>query len=163
MTSPAAKNLNSAEQQLESARARYDQEALFIATRVEHLYWDLYAGERDYAVQKLTRDRAAAFLKDTELRAQAGLIGPNQVANARAFLAEQEILLLDREEQLDGLSDQLAAAIGVRRTALKRVSSLPISRAMYSSLRKLTRWCRRLSGETLSCVRRRQTLTPGVC
>jgi outer membrane protein TolC len=108
------KNLSSAEQQLESARARYDQEALFIATQVEHLYWDLYAGERDYAVQKLTRDRAAAFLKDTELRAQAGLIGPNQVANARTFLAEQEILLLDREEQLDGLSDQLAAAIGVR-------------------------------------------------
>jgi len=108
------KSLASAEQLLESAQSRYDQEALFVTTQVENIYWDLYAGERDYAVQKLTRDRAAAFLKDTELRAQAGLVGPNQVANARTFLAEQEILLLDREEQLDGLSDQLAVVIGVR-------------------------------------------------
>jgi outer membrane protein len=108
------KSLASTEQLLESAQSRYDQEALFVTTQVENIYWDLYAGERDYAVQKLTRDRAAAFLKDTELRAQAGLVGPNQVANARTFLAEQEILLLDREEQLDGLSDQLAVVIGVR-------------------------------------------------
>jgi outer membrane protein TolC len=113
-TISARKSLTGAEQDMEAAQARYDQEALALSTQVEHLYWDLYAAERDYAVQKLTRDRAAAFLKDTELRAQSGLIGPNQVANARTFLAEQEILLLDREEQLDGLSDQIVAAVGVR-------------------------------------------------
>lgn len=112
--SSARKSLTGAEQQLESARVRYDQEVLTAGTQVEHFYWDLYAGVRDYAVQKLTRDRAAFFLKETELRARTGLVGPNQLANARTFLAEQEILLLDREEQLDGLSDRLAAAIGVR-------------------------------------------------
>jgi outer membrane protein TolC len=36
------------------------------------------------------------------------------VANARTFLAEQEILLIDREEQLDRLSDQLSSLIGKR-------------------------------------------------
>jgi outer membrane protein TolC len=106
--------LESAERAFAAARARYDQEVLMVDTQVEQLYWDLYAGERDYAVQLLTRDRAAAFLKDTELRAHAGLVGPNQVANARTFLAEQELLLLDREEQLDRLSDLLANAVGVR-------------------------------------------------
>ncbi len=113
-TISARKSLTSAEQELEAAQARYNHETLLTATEVENLYWDLYAAERDYAVQNLTRDRAAAFLRETELRAQTGLIGPNQVANARTFLAEQEILLLDREELLDGLSDRLAAGIGMR-------------------------------------------------
>ena len=53
-------------------------------------------------------------MKDTETRAKTGLIGPNQVASARTFLAEQNILLLDREEQLDRLSDALASLIGHR-------------------------------------------------
>ncbi|MBI1807336.1 MAG: TolC family protein [Ignavibacteria bacterium] len=110
----ARKQLTKAEQESNAAKARYDQEILVASTQVEQNYWDLYAAERDYAVQKLTRDRADAFLKDTELRAKTGLIGPNQVANARTFLAEQEILLLDREEQLDRLSDQFASLIGVR-------------------------------------------------
>ncbi len=110
----ARKQLTSAEHQLESAQALYDQEVLLLATNVELVYWDLFAAERDYAVQKLTRDQAAAFLSDTELRARTGLIGPNQVAIARTFLAEQEILLLDREEHLDKMSDQLAVAVGVR-------------------------------------------------
>lgn len=110
----ATKNLTKADQEMEAAKARYDQEVLAINTQVEQSYWDLYAAERDYAVQKLTRDRADVFLKDTETRAKTGLIGPNQVANARTFLAEQEILLLDREEQLDHLSDQLSSLIGKR-------------------------------------------------
>jgi len=110
----ARKALTNAEQYSEAAEARFNQETLSLRTQVELLYWDLYAGERDLAVQKLTRDRAAAFLKETQLRATAGLIGPNQVANARTFLAEQEILLLDREEQLDRISDQLAVVIGFR-------------------------------------------------
>jgi outer membrane protein TolC len=110
----ARKSLTKAEQDAEAAKARYDQAVLEVNTSVEQQYWDLYAAERDYAVQLLTRDRADAFLKDTETRAKTGLIGPNQVANARTFLAEQEILLLDREENLDRLSDQLASQIGTR-------------------------------------------------
>jgi outer membrane protein TolC len=112
-TVSARKALSGAEQDMDAARFRYDQEVLSTGTRVELLYWDLYAVERDYAVQVLTRDRAAAFLKETQLRASTGLIGPNQVANARTFLAEQEILLLDKEEQLDAASDQMAALIGI--------------------------------------------------
>ena len=110
----ANKNLAKADRDLEAAKARYDQEVLTINTQVEQSYWDLYAAERDYAVQKLTRDQAAVFLKDTETRVKTGLIGPNQVANARTFLAEQEILLLDREEQLDRLSDQFGSLVGKR-------------------------------------------------
>lgn len=110
----ARKQLTSAERELEAAKARYDQAVLGIRAEVESDYWDLYAAERDYAVQKLTRDRAAEFLRETELRARTGLIGPNQVANARTFLAEQELLLLNREEGLDRLSDRLAALIGMR-------------------------------------------------
>lgn len=110
----ARKQVTKADQEMEAAKARYDQEVLAVRTTVEKSYWDLYAAERDFAVQQLTRDRAEAFLKETELRAATGLIGPNQVASARTFLAEQEILLLDREEQWDRLSDQLASLIGTR-------------------------------------------------
>lgn len=113
----AYKRVTQADRDEDAAKARYDQEVLAVRTRVEAGYWDLYAAERDYAVQKLTRERAEAFLQETELRARTGLIGPNQVANARTFLAEQEILLLDREEQLDKTSDQLASLIGVRPAA----------------------------------------------
>jgi len=116
----ARKELVQAQQELEAAQARYNYEELAVSGEVERSYWDHYAAERDYAVQKLTRDRAEAFLKETELRASTGLIGPNQVANARTFLAEQEILLLDREEDLDGLSDQMASLIGVRPEAGQR-------------------------------------------
>jgi len=110
----ARKNLTKADQEADAAKARYNQEVLAVSTQAEQSYWDLYAAERDYAVQKLTRDRADAFLTETELRSKTGLIGPNQVASARTFLAEQEILLLDREEQLDRTSDQLASLIGNR-------------------------------------------------
>ncbi len=108
-----------ADRELEAAKARYDQEVLATTTVVEQGYWDLYAAERDYAVQRLTRDRAEAFLRETETRAKTGLIGPNQVANARTFLAEQEILLLDREEELDRLSDTFSSVIGKRPDAGK--------------------------------------------
>ncbi|MGH2567562.1 MAG: TolC family protein [Bacteroidota bacterium] len=110
----ARKQLTRAEQAMEAEKSRYDQQVLTVSSEVERTYWDLYAAERNYSVQKLTRDRAEAFLKETELRAQAGLVGPNQVANAKTFLAEQELLFLDREEQLDRQSDQLASLIGVR-------------------------------------------------
>jgi outer membrane protein TolC len=108
------KELTNAELQYDAAKARYDQEVLAVESAVEQMYWRLYTSERDYGVQKLTRDRAEAFLKETELRQKAGMVGPNQVANAKTFLAEQELLLIDREEQLDIQSDQLAVLIGVR-------------------------------------------------
>jgi outer membrane protein TolC len=113
----ARKQLSSAERELQAAKARYDQEVLATSAEVERRYWDLYAAERNYAVQKLTRDRGEAFLRETELRAKSGLIGPNQVANARTFLAQQELLLLDREEDLDRFSDELVSLIGVKPSA----------------------------------------------
>jgi outer membrane protein TolC len=109
-----SKELSKAERELEAAQARYDQATLTTTAEVERNYWDLYAAERDYAVQKLTRDQGEAFLQETELRANAGLIGPSQVATARTFLAEQKFLVLDREEELDRASDQLASLIGAR-------------------------------------------------
>jgi outer membrane protein TolC len=110
----ARKEVVRAEEEANAAKARYDQEALAVSARVEQIYWDLYAVERDYAVQRLIRDRAEAFLEETELRAKTGLIGPNQVANARTFLAEQELLVLDREELMDRVSDELSSLIGAR-------------------------------------------------
>ncbi len=110
----ARKQLNSSERQLEAEQARYKQQVLTTTAEVERNYWDLYAAERDYAVQKLTRNRAEALLKEAELRAQSGLVGPDQVANAKTFLAEQELLLLQMDEQLDRVSDQLSALIGMQ-------------------------------------------------
>lgn len=113
-TASSRKQLTRAEQEYEAAQAQYDQSVVNISADVERMYWDLYAAERDYAVQKLVRDRAEAFLKETDLRAKAGLVGPNQVANARTFLAEQELLWIDQNERLDNLSDQLSTLIGKR-------------------------------------------------
>jgi len=110
----ARKKLTSVERELEAEKARYDQQVLAISSEVERTYWDLYAAERDYAVQKLTRDRGETFLRETEVRARTGLIGPSQVATAKTFLAEQELLLIELEEQLGRRSDQLASLIGVR-------------------------------------------------
>ena len=112
--SSARKNLKQAELNNESAKAQYDQEFIALNTSVENSYWSLYTAERDYAVQKLTLERAYALLKEAQLREKAGLVGPNQVANAKTFWAEQKILLLDREEQLDTQSDQFAVLIGKR-------------------------------------------------
>ena len=62
----------------------------------------------------LIRDRARVFLDEARLRAQAGLVGPSQVASAEGFLAEQEQRVLDAEEQLDQRSDRLASLVGRR-------------------------------------------------
>ncbi|NNE35980.1 MAG: TolC family protein, partial [Rhodothermales bacterium] len=69
--------------------------------------------ERDLAVQGLIRERAAALLQESTQRARAGLVGPNQVENAKVFLAEQELAEIDRQESLDTISDQLVTLIGV--------------------------------------------------
>lgn len=114
LTASARKQLTKAEREFEAAKARYEQQVLAVRTELERTYWDLYVSERDYAVQKLTRDRATAFLTETEVRAQTGRIGPNQVANAKAFLAQQELQLIEREEHFDQQSDRLASLIGAR-------------------------------------------------
>ena len=110
----ARKNLNRSESQYGAAEARYNQQMLSTSTEIEVTYWDLYAAERDYAVQKLSRNRAEAFVREVELRQKAGLAGPSQLANARTFLAEQELGLLQMDEQLSRLSDRLSSLIDLR-------------------------------------------------
>jgi outer membrane protein TolC len=110
----ARKKLSTAEAGRGAEKARFDEQVIAVKGVVERSYWDLYAAERDYAVQRLTRDRAEQFLKETELRAQTGLVGKNQVASAKTFLAEQELLLYERDEQLGRQSDLLASLIGIR-------------------------------------------------
>ncbi len=113
-TASAQKELNQAELEAEAYKAQFDQAALLLNTTVEQSYWTLYAAERDYAVQKLTLERAESLLEEAQLRAKAGLIGPSQVANAQTFRAEQKLLMIDREEQLDTESDRFAVLIGTR-------------------------------------------------
>ncbi|MBT5832394.1 MAG: TolC family protein [Candidatus Latescibacteria bacterium] len=114
------KDLTSAERLLDAAKARYDDAVLRTEAEVEGLYWNLYAAERDLAVQMLVSDQAQVLLREAQLRAKAGLVGPNQVANAQVFLASQQLALLDREETLDRISDDLAALIGMRPERLVR-------------------------------------------
>lgn len=112
---PAARvALSAAERDRDAARARRDDARLAVQADVENAYWDLYAAERDFAAQGLIRDRAEALLSEIRLRADAGLVGPSQVANARVFLTQQEQSLLDQEERLDGVSDRIATLIGSR-------------------------------------------------
>jgi outer membrane protein TolC len=108
------KDLTQAELQYDAAKARYDQATLAVEADVEQNYWSLYAAERNYAVQVVTCDRGKAFLREAELKQKAGLVGPSDVANAKTFLAQQELLLIDKKELLDEQSDQLAALIGTR-------------------------------------------------
>lgn len=112
---PAARGeLSASEQEFVAAEALYAGTELGVRAEVEKLYWQLYAAERDVAVARVLRDGAAALLESATRRAAAGLVGPNQVANARVFLADQETAVLDSEERLDGTSDQLAALVGAR-------------------------------------------------
>jgi outer membrane protein TolC len=113
-TATGRRDLSFAEIEYEAAKALYDQEIIKVSTEVEIAYWNLYTAERDYGVQKLVKDRAEEFLEETELRYEAGLVGPEQVANAKTFLAEQEILLIDQEEALDSQSDLIAVLTGTR-------------------------------------------------
>jgi len=98
----------------EAAMARYDDVILGVTAIVEQVYWDLYAAERDLAVTRLIRDQAKALETQADVRARAGLVGPSDRANARVFLAEREQAMLDQEEELDTISDRLAALIGRR-------------------------------------------------
>ncbi len=105
---------SAAAREFEAARARYEDAVLETRARVERAYWDLYAAERDFAVQQIISDRAQALLDETQFRARAGLVGPGAVANARVFSTQQEQALLDGEETLARASDQFATLIGRR-------------------------------------------------
>jgi outer membrane protein TolC len=98
----------------ESARAGYRNAELLTRSQVETTYWELYAAERDLAVQRLIVERANALLEQARVRERAGLVGPNEVSNARVFLAEQRLAAFDREERLDSISDALASLLGIR-------------------------------------------------
>jgi len=108
------KNLSKTENEAETMRARYEQEVVATASETERLFWDLYGAERNYTVQLLIRDQARDFVRDTEIKAKAGLVGPNETASAKTFLAEQELQLIDREDQYAAASDRLADEIGLR-------------------------------------------------
>ncbi len=107
-------SLTAAERDLEAAKSQYTSTVLAVRASVEQLYWDLYAAERDLAAERLIRERALAFHEQTRLRAGTGLVGPNEVANAQVFLAQEEQAVLDREEDLGAISDRLGALLGQR-------------------------------------------------
>ncbi len=112
---PAAnQDFRSTQRILDAARAGYLDAVLGARADIESTYWNLYAAERDLAVQELIFERAQALLVETRTRATAGLVGPSATASARVFAAEQEQAVLDREEDLDLISDRLATLIGVR-------------------------------------------------
>jgi outer membrane protein TolC len=102
----------SAVEELQAAQARHTDATLAIEAEVTTVYWDLYAAERDLAVQRLIADRAEAFLEEASRRADAGLVGPGEVATARVFHTEQRLSELDNEERLDEVSDRLVSLIG---------------------------------------------------
>jgi outer membrane protein TolC len=109
--------LTAAKRGAEAAESSYTDARLAMRSQVETTYWRLYAAERDVAVQELIVGRAEALLEQATLRAGAGLVGPNEVANARVFLAEQRLAALDRIEDLSAASDRLATLVGVRPAA----------------------------------------------
>ena len=103
-----------ADREVEAAFSRYENIVLSMEAQVTGTYWDLYAAERDYAVQLLIVDQAEAFLVEARTRSSAGLVGPNEVATARVFLAEQQLALLDALEHMDEVSDALGVFMGRR-------------------------------------------------
>lgn len=106
--------LSASERQLEAAEARAQDARLGLQALVETTYWELFAAGRDYAVQMAIIAQARALLEQAQLRSEAGLVGPDAVASARVFLAEQEQARFDRLEDMGALSDRLASLIGHR-------------------------------------------------
>ncbi len=104
-----------ATQRLTRRARELEQEArLLTQANVEIAFWQLYAAERDYAVGQLIVEQAEALLQQSRYRAEAGLAGPNETANARVFLAQRSLAVLDQEERLGQLSDQLTTLLGRR-------------------------------------------------
>jgi outer membrane protein TolC len=106
--------VTAAERVEEAAVARYRDAVLGVIQSVDETYWDLYAAERDLAVLRSSVDQAEAFLSEVRIRAEAGLIGPGDVASATVFLSQQQQAELDGREQLDRVSNRLITLIGRR-------------------------------------------------
>jgi outer membrane protein TolC len=107
-------DLSAAKNRYRAAKNRYLDAVAGTRAATEGLYWDLYAAERDLAVSKLIHEQATSLLGEASLRATAGLVGPNEVNNAKVFQAEQELSLLDADDNLSRISDQLATMLGRR-------------------------------------------------
>jgi outer membrane protein TolC len=123
---------NAAARSLEAAEAGSRDAELSIRSLVETTYWQLYTAERDLAVQYLIVNGAEALLDQAQLRAGAGLVGPNEVANARAFLAEQRLAALDQDERLGAISDRLASLLGTRPSGAARFRSSDAPPSSYA-------------------------------
>jgi outer membrane protein TolC len=121
-----------AKREEEAAVARYDDARLAAEALVEQGYWDLYAAERDLGVQRLIVEQAEALERQAELRARTGLVGPVDVATAQVFLSEQQQALLDREEELDRISDRLASLIGRRPRTTSRFHPTDVPPARFT-------------------------------
>ncbi len=98
----------------EAALLRHENAMATVRATAESAYWDLYAAERDMAVAMVTRELAQSLLTEAQVRASAGLVGPNQVNNAKVFQSEQELNYLDAQDNLTRVSDALASFIGAR-------------------------------------------------
>jgi outer membrane protein TolC len=108
----ASAELTASRQDMDAAEASLKDARMATLAFVESLYWELYAAERDYAVKILDRDEAELLLRETELRAEAGVVNSGQVASARVFLAQQKLEVLDSRENVERASDALSEMIG---------------------------------------------------
>lgn len=106
--------LTEAERRRDAADELLEEARLATLAAVEDRYWELYAAGRDFTVQRIITERAAALVDQAVTRNQVGVAGPVDVANARVFLAEQQQTLLDARELLGDTSDRLASLIGMR-------------------------------------------------
>jgi outer membrane protein TolC len=111
-TAAARGELRAADRELEAARLQLEAARRDVDAEVETAYWQLYAAERNLEVQRLQRQRAAAFLRQQILRGRAGAASPGAVAIARTFLADQEAILLDTRLLLEAASNRFAEAVG---------------------------------------------------
>jgi outer membrane protein len=134
---PAARgNLDQARRAYEAEKHRYEDAIADVRASTEESYWDLYAAERNLAATRLNRDRATSVLSEVGVKAKAGLIGPNQVNNAKVFLAQAEQDVMDADDDLNRVSDHLGSLIGRRPDApfvrFKAVDDPPVNLARES-------------------------------
>lgn len=117
-------NRAQAQKGYEAAKLRYEQAMERVRAMAEQTYWELYAAERDVAVSVVTRDLALALMQEADLRVETGLVGPNQANNAKVFLADQELNLLDAQDYVTRASDALGSLIGRRPNGFLRFKTI---------------------------------------
>jgi outer membrane protein TolC len=126
-------SLSFAKHQARAAEAAYADAEAALRAAVEQTYWDLYAAERNAAVETLFVERAQALLTDVQTRARAGLVGPADIANAEVFLAEREQAAMDAALRMDEISDRLGSLIGARpQGALRRFRATDTPTSTFS-------------------------------